>query len=219
MQDKPESGKRTPGEGGRDIRQDAQEEMRKGAEHVSEEAKGRAESMKSQATDQAQRTANALGAAAEEFESRGQETLAHMLADLSRNLGELAKRVEHKSLDELVQEGGRLAERNPLLFVAGSVAAGAMLSRFFKAHDTSGDMRQEGMRQEYGQGAGAYDDRASAYGGESPYGSGTTATYGGATPGASHGATRGATQGTTHGSSAYGRSEHDYPSTGDGGGR
>jgi hypothetical protein len=184
------------------MKQDAKEQMRRGAEQVSEEAKGRAEGMKTQATDQAQRTASALGAAAEEFESRGQETLARMLADLSRNLSELADRVEHKSLDELVREGGRLAERNPLLFVAGSIAAGAMLSRFFKAHAPSAGTRHE-YRQSPGTGAGAYEDRASAYGGESPYGSGTTATYGGATPG----------------TSAYGRSDHDYPSTGNGGER
>jgi hypothetical protein len=200
MQDKPGFEERTPGKEGADIGQDAREELRKGAEQVSDEAKGRAESIKSQATDQAQRTASALGSAAEEFESQGQETLARMLADLSRNLADLAKRVEHKSLDELVREGGRLAERNPLLFVAGSVAAGAMLSRFFKAHDTSG-----GMRRDYGQSRSAYDDRASAYGGDSAYGSDTTATYGGATPG------------TTHGASAYGRA--DRPLTGDGGER
>jgi hypothetical protein len=200
MQDKTDFGQRGPGEGGGDMKQDAKEQVRRGAEQVSEEAKGRADAMKSQATGQAQRTASALGAAAEEFESRGQETLARMLADLSRNLSELAERIEHKSLDELVREGGRLAERNPLLFVAGSVAAGAMLSRFFKAHAPSG-----GSQHEYGQsaGAGAYEDRASAYGGESGYGSTTTATYGGATPG----------------TSAYGRSDHDYPSTGNGGDR
>jgi hypothetical protein len=162
MQGESEFGKSASGEGGGDMKQ----QLREGADQAAEQAKGRAEGMKSQVTGQAEKAAEALEAAAHEFESRGQESLGHMLEELSRNIGDLAKRVENKSLDELVREGGRIAGRNPLLFIAGSVAAGAMLSRFFKARATSGEPGQGGdWQREFGTQRTGEQDRATGYGG------------------------------------------------------
>jgi hypothetical protein len=154
------------------MKDDMKQQLREGADQATEKARTRAEGMKSQVTEQAEKAADALGAAAEEFESRGQESLGHMLAELSRNLGDLAKRVERKSLDELVQEGGRIAERNPLLFIAGSVAAGVMLSRFFKAHASSGASHQgQEWQREFGEhGSSDYDRGYGATPGRSGYG-------------------------------------------------
>jgi hypothetical protein len=162
MQGESEFGKSASGEGGGDMKQ----QLREGADQAAQEAKGRAEGMKSQVTGQAEKAAEALEAAAHEFESRGQESLGHMLEELSRNIGDLAKRVENKSLDELVREGGQIAGRNPLLFIAGSVAAGAMLSRFFKARAASGEPGEGGdWQREFGTQHTGERDRTTGYGG------------------------------------------------------
>jgi hypothetical protein len=116
---------------------DARQRVREEAEQLAEHGKERAESLKSRLGEEAGRTASALGAAAGELDAEGQQKVAELLAEFSRNLGDFAHQVQHKSLDELLQDGSRLAQRNPVLFIAGSVAAGAVLSRFFKARDTS----------------------------------------------------------------------------------
>jgi hypothetical protein len=116
---------------------DARQRVRDEAEQLAEHGKERAESLKSRLGEEAGRTASALGAAAGELDAEGQQRVGELLAEFSRNLGDFADQVQHKSLDELLQDGSRLAQRNPVLFLAGSVAAGAVLSRFFKARGTS----------------------------------------------------------------------------------
>jgi hypothetical protein len=130
-------------------RDKAKESVRQGAEQVTDEARRRAESMKAQAGEQAERTAHALDSAADELAAEGQESLAHAVSSFSKQLGDLASQLEHKSIDDLVHDAGRLASRNPLLFVAGSVAAGMLLSRFFKARQPTSSAR--------GMGAGTWE--------------------------------------------------------------
>jgi hypothetical protein len=133
MENRPDTNKSAADE----VRQQAREQ----AEKYAEEGKERAESLKSRLGEEAGRTASALGSAAGEFDAEGQQRVAELLADFSRNLGDFARQVQHKSLDELLQDGSRLARSNPVLFLAGSVAAGAVLSRFFKAHAPPGGSR------------------------------------------------------------------------------
>lgn len=52
---------------------------------------------------------------------------------LSARLGDLAGYLQTRSLDEITGEMRRMARENPALFIAGGVAAGLLLSRFFKA--------------------------------------------------------------------------------------
>jgi hypothetical protein len=132
--------------GSGDIRQaaeSAREKARQGAEQAKGEVKGRAESLKHEAGEQVSRTASGLDAAADEFREQGQEGLADAVAHFAENLGDFAGQLESKSVDELARDVGRFAQRNPLLFAAGSVVAGILLSRFFKAHSkTTGSYRE-----------------------------------------------------------------------------
>jgi len=106
-------------------------------DEAADQAKGRAESLKSETGDTVSDTAEALDAAADTLEGEGQERIAEALSHIAHNLGEFASQLEHKSVDELLHDGGRLAQRNPLMFVAGSVGAGVLLSRFFRARSRS----------------------------------------------------------------------------------
>ncbi len=135
----------------RQAAESARDSAREGAEQVTEQAKGKAESMKAEAGDQAQRTASALESAADELAAEDQTSLAETVSSLAKRLSEFASQIENKSVDELLNDAGRFAQREPLLFVAGSVAAGAMLSRFFRAHQPPGAESQS-------TGAGQSDD-------------------------------------------------------------
>jgi hypothetical protein len=160
--------------------EEAKRRAQQGAHELADEAKGRAESIKSDVTDQAERTASALDSAADEFAAEGQEGLAEVLSDLSRGLADLAQRLENKSLDELMQDGGRLAQRNPLLFVAGSVAAGVMLSRFFKARRSAVDRDYDSdyAASSYGQGGSYGQGSATGYGGDTRHAGEPSQTFG-----------------------------------------
>jgi hypothetical protein len=117
---------------------EGKERLREGAQYAKREAKDRAESLKSDVSERTEETADALDAAARELGEQDHQTMADAVGRISSRLRDLAGQLEHKSLDELLHEGSQLAQRNPLLFLAGSIAAGAMLSRLFKARDPSG---------------------------------------------------------------------------------
>jgi hypothetical protein len=126
--------------GDKDIRhatESAREKARQGAEQAKGEVKGRAESLKHEAGEQLSHTASGLDAAADKFREEGQQGLADTVAHFAENLGDFAGQIERKSVDELARDVGRFAQRNPLMFAAGSVVAGILLSRFFKAHSAA----------------------------------------------------------------------------------
>ncbi len=88
---------------------------------------------RAKASQTASRSAEALDQTARNFQEQGQESLAQTTSSLANTLSRFANRLEYTSADELMQDGLRLARRNPGLFIAGSVGAGFLLSRFFKA--------------------------------------------------------------------------------------
>jgi hypothetical protein len=138
----------------------AKENVQQRAYQAADEAKGRAESLKSKATDQVERSASALEGAADEFEAEGLESVSRMLSSLAQNLGDFAGQIENKSVDELLHDAGRLAQRNPLLFVAGSVAAGVVLTRFFKAHSSGSRFGDEYGSERFAGYGGAASGRS-----------------------------------------------------------
>lgn len=102
-----------------------------------DEARTRLERGKDTATESVGRTADALQRTADSLAEEGQDGLAQAMSVLARNLSELADGIEHRSLDDLSREARRLARENPALFIAGGVAIGVALTRFFKASATS----------------------------------------------------------------------------------
>jgi hypothetical protein len=131
----------------------AKQTIRQGAEQASDAAKNRAESMKDEATRQAHRTASALDSAADELAAEDQESLAAAVSGMARRLDQLAGQFEGKSIDELLRDAGRMAQRNPMLFLAGSIAVGVFLSRFFKAEPRQGGYGYDSSLRGYGYGS------------------------------------------------------------------
>jgi hypothetical protein len=85
------------------------------------------------ATDAANSASGTIDAVAGSLADSGQETLSRTAAALSGRLHDFAGYLEGRSLNELAQDAQRMARRNPALFVAGGLALGFALSRFFKA--------------------------------------------------------------------------------------
>lgn len=77
--------------------------------------------------------ADAVGSAASRLSELQHEGLADYANKLSSQLSEVSSRLRDKNVDELAGDVRRLAERNPALFLLGSVAIGIGLSRFAKA--------------------------------------------------------------------------------------
>jgi hypothetical protein len=101
--------------------------------------------------------------------------LAQGLADVASSLGEFADRMRHKSAEELLQEGARVARENPVLFLAGTVAVGFALSRFLRASASSDTASSSTARQDNGLSALAPTPQE-AYGASGPYETSTPAT-------------------------------------------
>jgi uncharacterized protein YjbJ (UPF0337 family) len=152
--------------------EEGKERLREGAEYAKREAKGRAESLKADVSERAEDTADALDSAARELGEQDQQTMADAVGRISARLRDLAGQLEHKSLDELLHDGSQLAQRNPLLFLAGSIAAGAMLSRLFKARQPAGQgysarqYRSDWEDRDYGDYGPSSDGSRGNYGGE-----------------------------------------------------
>lgn len=85
------------------------------------------------AVDQIENLANTAQSAAEQMQDGDTLGLSHYVTDLAQNMTTLAGSLRGKSIDELLQQAGKLARDNPALFVTGSVALGFGLSRFLKA--------------------------------------------------------------------------------------
>lgn len=59
--------------------------------------------------------------------------LSHYVTDIAASMSTLADDLRGKSAEELLQKAGKLAQDNPGLFIAGSIALGFGLSRFLRA--------------------------------------------------------------------------------------
>jgi hypothetical protein len=146
------------------------------AREAEQEARSAVERGKAEAAGAADRTSAALDETAANLAAQGQETLAEVAGMLSSKLSGLARALESRSLDDLAREARTLARDNPGMFIAGGVALGMALSRFFKASAVHKDS--------YGQpgSSGAYSSGySSGYSSdESMYRSGAsgTSTYG-----------------------------------------
>jgi hypothetical protein len=77
--------------------------------------------------------ADAVDSAASRLSELEHEGLADYAHHMASYLADVSDRLRAKSVDELADDVKRLADRNPALFVLGSVALGIGLSRFAKA--------------------------------------------------------------------------------------
>ncbi len=110
----------------------------------------RLEGAKGQLAEGAERVASAVERTADELDEQGEGTISgfgHSVATLMR---QLAGGIRERDVDEFARELGTLARRNPGVFLAGSVALGFGIARFFKARSPESSMGQDYGRQ-YGR--------------------------------------------------------------------
>ncbi|MEX0740586.1 MAG: hypothetical protein WD071_14705 [Pseudohongiella sp.] len=105
-----------------------------------------AESGQHRIAKEADTLSDAIDAAAENLDDHDREGLARYAREVSSNLSNMAGQIEGRSVDELANDAKRLSQKNPALFMLGSVALGFGLSRFLSssaknAAQTNGDGR------------------------------------------------------------------------------
>ncbi|HEX8596177.1 MAG TPA: hypothetical protein VF682_23265 [Pseudomonas sp.] len=117
-------------------------------QHLQDDAKAALESAKEQGTaqfeqyrdtaaEQIKTLAQSAESAAQQMQGSDTLGLSHYVTDIAQNMTTLADNLRGKSADELLQQAGRLARDNPMLFLTGSVALGFGLSRFLRASSPS----------------------------------------------------------------------------------
>jgi hypothetical protein len=134
---------------------------------------------KDMAAERIEGVAQALRQAGQELAGRDEGTLAQYTDSLAGQLDKFSNSLRDREIGALLDDAKQLAYRQPELFVAGALAAGFVLGRFFKSsraarYDRGGeypynypDYREsyaqnyggnyrEGYGQNYGQGYGSY---------------------------------------------------------------
>lgn len=117
------------------------------------------EGAKGQLAEGAERVASAVDRTADALEEDGDNAISgfgHSVASLMR---QLAGGLRERDIDDFARELADLARRNPGVFLAGSVALGFGIARFFKARvPQSSSMNRDESRQSTG---GWQDSQAS----------------------------------------------------------
>jgi hypothetical protein len=91
------------------------------------------EGAKGQLAEGAERVAAAVERTADELEGDGDETVSGFGRSLAGLMRQLAGGLRERDIEQFAGELGELARRNPGVFLAGSVALGFGVARFFKA--------------------------------------------------------------------------------------
>lgn len=118
------------------------------------------EGAKGQLAEGAERVASAVDRTAEELDGDGENAISgfgHSVAGLMR---QLAGGLRERDIEQFASELGALARRNPGVFLAGSVALGFGVARFFKARPPgSAAEPREDARENHDGGRAAFAER------------------------------------------------------------
>lgn len=117
------------------LQDDAQAAIASAKEHGSAQF----EHYRDSAAEQIETLAQSAQSAAEHMHEDDTLGLSHYVTDIAENMTSLASNLRGKSVDELLQQAGKLARDNPALFITGSVALGFGLSRFLRASGSAHD--------------------------------------------------------------------------------
>jgi small-conductance mechanosensitive channel len=108
---------------------------------IKEQGSTQFEHYRDTAAQQIETLAQSAQTAADQIEDDGGDALglSHYVTDIAQSMTTLASDMRGKSIDQLLQQAGKLARDNPALFITGSVALGFGLSRFLKASGSSAE--------------------------------------------------------------------------------
>lgn len=138
------------------------------ASDVTAQARAQLDRGRSTAADTVASTSEVLDHTADDLRAHGQETLAQATTALAGQLSTLARRLEQSSVEELTRDARELARRNPGLFVAGGVAIGLALGRFFRASSPSATSTTGTPMDSYATGSAGSNASTSSPGASGP---------------------------------------------------
>lgn len=124
----------------KEVKQQAKADLDRGKERAKQKAREAAEKGKEKVEAQSEQAASgmddladAVGSAASRLGELEHQGLADYANQLAASLGDMSGKLRNKNVDELADDVRTIAQRNPALFVLGSIAVGIGLSRFAKA--------------------------------------------------------------------------------------
>ena len=94
------------------------------------------EGAKGHLAEGAERLAAAVDRTADNLAAEGDDTVSGLGRSLSGLMRQLAGGLRERDIEQFARELGTMAQRNPGVFLAGSVALGFGVARFFKARPT-----------------------------------------------------------------------------------
>lgn len=110
--------------------------------------------------DEAEATMSSI---ADGLRENDQVTIAGYADDLAARVSGVSTMLRERSAEQLMADVSRAAKSNPSLFIAGSLAAGFMLSRFFLASsDSRNEVRSKAMADSSQASSGTPDVRSPA---------------------------------------------------------
>ncbi len=186
---------------GRELANDAKDTVSNAKSEVKEQVSDIAHAAQDQASnflgEQKGVAAERIGGVAQALRSAGQELsehderrLAQYTDSLAGQLDNFSNTLHDRDIGSLVEDAKQLAHRQPEIFVAGALAAGFVLGRFFKSSRRSSRSYQDAYREfdprdpsriygeQYGQGYGEQFDRSGGYDYGRNYDSGSRTGYG-----------------------------------------
>jgi hypothetical protein len=119
------------------------------------------------AAERIEGVAHALRQAGQDLAGRDEGTLAHYTDSLAGQLDNFSNTLRDRDIGSLLEDAKQLAHRQPELFVAGALAAGFVLGRFFKSSRRS---HQDRTQYDYQYGYNEYDPRDASRRYGEPYG-------------------------------------------------
>ncbi|CAM3401545.1 hypothetical protein PSFL111601_22975 [Pseudomonas floridensis] len=129
----------TGSQAGQDHLQGLQDDSHGNAENIARQAGAQFEQYRDNAAQQIENLAQNAQSAAQQMEGNDNLGLSRYVTDIAQSMTRLAESLRTKSAEQLLQDAGRLARENPVLFISGSVALGLGLSRLLKASTSSTD--------------------------------------------------------------------------------
>ncbi|HLU06666.1 MAG TPA: hypothetical protein VKZ91_08930 [Woeseiaceae bacterium] len=158
----------------REVKQQAKSDLESGKQRAQEAAKDVTEQGKEKLMEHSDRAASgvddfadAVGSAASRLSELEHEGLADYANQLSSFLSDMSETLRNKNVDDLARDVRDIAQRNPALFLLGSVAVGLGLSRFAKASSQPRRRTEIGGDREWrGESEWRGDDEWRGYGDE-----------------------------------------------------
>jgi hypothetical protein len=124
----------------KEVKQQAKADLEHGKQRIKEAARDATEQGKEKLTAKSEQAAtnvdhlaDAVETAASRLSELEHQGLADYASQLASYLSDMSGKLREKSVDELARDVRDIAQRNPALFLLGSVAVGLGLSRFAKA--------------------------------------------------------------------------------------